>query len=181
MQKRFIRSSFSDTELLEYSGRNQVYFCFEIVGIMNDYEKSDIRNDFEQFYLNCRKEERYHYRNAGVKVIYDILEEKRHEENEIPYRISKGTMRRFGITYCGSRIIVHEMSAIILKHLLKYIHESEEMNRIFEKYIDKKSLLEFLDFQEIFLERFIGGGGTRNRRRYAEIREEIRKEIGEKL
>ena len=176
----FIRSSFNDTELLEYSGKNQVYYCFELVGIMSDYEKSNCKEDFEDYYIVCRGEEKYHYRNVGVKEIYKILERKRCDGEEIPYRISKCSMRRFGITYCGSRIIVHEMSAVILKYLLEYIRESEVMNRIFENKIDKHSLLEFLDFQETFLERYIAGGGTRNRRRYADLREEIGKEIGVK-
>ncbi len=37
-----------------------------LVGIMSNYEKSNCKEDFEDYYIVCRREEKYHYRNVRV-------------------------------------------------------------------------------------------------------------------
>ena len=75
MQKR-IYSGWHNNELLELSDVNQIYMCFELIGIHKEYIDNNIQTteNFEKKYLNCINNRKYCYRNQGVQVVYAMLD-----------------------------------------------------------------------------------------------------------
>ncbi len=169
-----IRSKYTDWELLVERGENQVYRCFELIGIYHIYKKQELPEDeFESFYIKCISEKRYFYRNEGVRIIHRLLGDS-YQGYRGEYHISKRSMRQYGKTHRLEPIIVYESSFVVLTLIIKYILDNNTIKEIYYKHIHRNTMNEYFTFQYECLTNFIQAG-SENRQRY--YREEIKQRL----
>lgn len=177
MQKR-IYSGWHNNELLELNDVNQIYMCFELIGIHKEYIDSvQATENFEKMYLNCINNRKYCYRNQGVQVVYSLLQNTYMREDKSCYHISKRSMRHYGITYKGVRVVVHEGIYEVLNTMLELIENDENMNFIYRKYIKRAKAIEFLRFQKNCLDERIGVARFSYQKLFSRIRKQLESRI----
>lgn len=175
-----IRSKYTDWELLAQNGENQVYKCFELIGIYDTFNKLELPEDeFKDFYISCIKEKRYYYRNEGVRTIHRMLDDS-YQGYRGTYHISKRSMRQYGKTHKGEPVLVYESSFLVLDLALKYILENKITNDIYYNHIHRAEMKDYFAFQYECLADFICAGGTTRQEYYKnEIEQKLEKLISE--
>lgn len=168
MKEDRIRSEARDFELLFLSAENQIYKCFELIGIFEEYSPENANLTFEKWYLQCEQRKLYRFRNKGVVVIYKLLEDSYQGYDGHFYHISKRSMRQYGRTTRGSRVIVYEGTYIVLQKMLSYIKSNALLWSVYLKYIHRSDAIQFLSFQQECMIKYVGAGITRRKKYYTE-------------
>lgn len=171
-------------ELWIEEGINQVFLCFELVGVNAIFKEYENKRglSFEEFYEEKVSENKFCYRNMGVLVIFDIIEKMRKDDKlpEVKYYISKTSMKRYGINFKRSFVRVYESSAVVLKILLDHIMADENMAAVYNKSIKMNTMLEYFDFQAKCLDEDKGGLITHKKRVFIGVGNDLAELIGDK-
>ena len=123
---------------------NLIYKAFELIGIYNEFHGE--KNGFHAFYKNETENARYHYRNRGIDVIYQmIMNDEGLEECNRDFHISKRSMRRTGIMLYTAR--VYEGTDYIVKSIFDYISKDDFLYEFYTHHIHNKQISKYLRFQ----------------------------------
>lgn len=183
-RQRVLKSKWFD-EMFENLYMNQVFRCFELVGVYDEYcLNNDQNKEFKEFYDSCVEENTLYYQNIGTHVIIKKINKKRNDNElgEIDYEISRRCLTFFGLKRRYRVARVYESSAVVLNLLLGFIKSNEKMAPIYRDRILKHTMDEYFTYQNTLLRDYIDSGkgmNTATRECFVEVERQLANAIGE--
>lgn len=124
--------------------------------------------------MRLSEQRRYKYRNIGVRIVYEELDPYYEGYRGRRFHITKNNMRHYGITYSNTPVVIYEGTYIVMQKIFEIIKKEESLKEIYEKYIRQDTYHDFMDFQQVWLDRYIASGQLLKPRYYSEkIREPL--------
>lgn len=157
--KNSIISDYNDDEMQLLNEKNKIYYMFELIGIHSEFLKSD-EEDFERYYFDRHEKTEFQYRNIGIQTIYELIVADNDGKTPVyyknRYRISKRSMRRFGVTYKNIPVIVQPGWDKVMEIVKQYISAYALLKNIYIKYIMKigNETSVYMTFQDVCITRY---------------------------
>lgn len=147
---------------------NVIYKSFELIGLYDLYSGPD--ESFHKFYEENTQIRKYKFRNHGIDVIYDLLDNEGQLAKNA-YFISKKSIRQTGIHI--STVRVYEGTELFVNRMIKFFNENKFLGNFYKQYIHSCDISEYLSFQHDYIMDYCGKNGGGNAKYFGKMDKKI--------